>query len=88
MRFHSSTGKAARAAASTRARRAARRGDRDEAGGAEVGGHEEDGVAEVDGAAASVGEATLVEDLQEELVDVAVGLLDLVEEDDAVRAGV
>jgi hypothetical protein len=44
-------------------------------------------LAEVDGAAAAVGEATLVEDLQEELVDVAVGLLDLVEEDDAVRAG-
>ena len=49
-------------------------------------GHDDDGVAEVDGAALRVGEAAVVEDLQEDVEDVAVRLLDLVEEDDGVGA--
>ncbi len=53
---------------------------------AEVGGHDEDGVLEVDGAALGVGEAAVVEDLQEHVEDVGVRLLDLVEEDDRVGA--
>ena len=52
--------------------------------GAEVRGHDEDGVFEIDGAALGVGEAAVVEDLQEDVEDVGVGLLDLVEEDDGV----
>jgi hypothetical protein len=49
-------------------------------GGAEVGGHDQHGVAEVDRAALAVGEATLLEDLQQRVEHVGVGLLDLVEE--------
>ena len=51
---------------------------------AEVAGHDDDGVLEIDGAALAVGEASVVEDLQEDVEDVVVGLLDFVEEDDAV----
>ncbi len=39
------------------------------------------GVGEVDRAALAVGEAAVVEDLQEDVEDVGVGLLDFVEED-------
>jgi hypothetical protein len=47
--------------------------------------HDHDhGVLEVDRATLAVGEATVVEDLQEDVEDVGVGLLDLVEEHDAV----
>src|SRR5208283_4531821 len=52
---------------------------------AEVRGHDEDGVLEVDGAALGVGESAIVEDLQEDVEDVGMGLLDLVEEDDGIR---
>ena len=51
--------------------------------GAEVAGHDHDGVAEVDGASLAVGDTAVVEDLQEQVEDVGVGLLDLVEQDDA-----
>ena len=44
-----------------------------------------DRVAEVDGAALGVGEASVVEDLQQGVEHVGVGLLDLVEEHDRVR---
>ena len=54
--------------------------------GAEVGGHDEDGVFEVDGAALAVGEAAVVEHLEEHVEDVGVRLFDLVEEDDGVGA--
>ena len=47
---------------------------------AEVGGHNDDGVLEVDGAALVVGEASVVEHLQEDVEDVGVSLLYLVEE--------
>src|SRR6266852_1666885 len=51
----------------------------------EVAGHDDDRVAEVDGAALRVREAALVEDLQQDVEDLGVRLLDLVEQDHAVR---
>ena len=45
---------------------------------ADVGGHDEDGVLEVHLAADAVGELALVEHLQQHVVDIVVGLLDLV----------
>ena len=54
---------------------------------ADVRGHDDDGVLEVDGAALAVGEAAVVEDLQQDVEDVVVRLLDLVEQDDASTAG-
>ena len=53
--------------------------------GADVARHDDDRVLEVDGAALVVGEAPVVEDLQQHVEDVGVRLLDLVEQDDAVR---
>ena len=52
---------------------------------AQVRGHDQHGVAEVDGAALSVGEPAVVEDLQQHVEDLVVRLLDLVEEDHRVR---
>ena len=54
-------------------------------GRADVGGHDDHRVAEVDRAALAVGQAPVVEDLQEHVEDLGVRLLDLVEEDDGVR---
>ena len=51
----------------------------------EVGRHDDDDVAEVDGAALSVSESAVVEELQQHVEHVRVGLLHLVEEDDPVR---
>ena len=51
-------------------------------GGAEVGGHDQHGVLEVDRAALGVGEAAVLEDLQQRVEDVGVRLFDLVEEHD------
>ena len=56
-----------------------------EEGGAEVARHDDDGVAEVDHAALAVREPTVVEHLEEELVELARRLLDLVDEHDRVR---
>ena len=50
----------------------------------DVGGHDEDDVLEVHGAALRVGELPVLQDLQHDVEDVRVGLLDLVEENDAV----
>ena len=47
--------------------------------------HHDHAVAEVDRAALAVGEAPVVEDLQQDVEHVGVRLLDLVEEDDGVR---
>ena len=44
-----------------------------------------DGVAKVDGAALAVGEAPVVQDLQQHVEYVRMRLLDLIEQDDAVR---
>ena len=52
--------------------------------GADVGGHDEQHVFERDGAALRVRQAAVLEDLQQDVEDVGVGLLDLVEQDDAV----
>ena len=52
----------------------------------DVRGHDQDGVLEVDRAALAVGQATVVHHLQEHVEDVGVGLLDLVEQHDRVRA--
>src|SRR5690606_27663535 len=51
---------------------------------AEVRGQHEDRVAEVHRAALTVGEAAVVEHLQEDVEDLRVGLLDLVEQHDRV----
>ena len=52
---------------------------------AEVARHDEHGVGEVDGAALAVGEAAVVEQLQQHVEHVGVRLLDLVEQHDRVR---
>src|SRR5713101_3952082 len=52
---------------------------------AQIRGHDEDGVLEVDHVTHGVREAAVVEDLQEHVEDIGMGLLDLVEEDDRVR---
>jgi len=48
----------------------------------DVGRHDDHGVPEIDSAALGVGEASVVEDLQQHVEHVGVGLLDLVEQDD------
>ena len=53
--------------------------------GADVAGHDENGVAEIDRAPLGVGEAPILEDLQEDVEHVGVRLLDLVEEHHAIR---
>ena len=53
---------------------------------ADVRGHDDHGVAEVDRAALAVGQPAVVEQLQEDVEDLRVRLLDLVEQDDGVRA--
>ena len=52
--------------------------------GAGVGGQDEDGVAEVGLATVVVGQRRVVHDLEQDVVDVLVGLLDLVHDHDAV----
>ena len=52
----------------------------------DVRGHDQHGVLEVDRAALAVGQAAVVHHLQQDVEDVGVGLLDLVEQDDGVRA--
>ena len=51
---------------------------------ADVRGHEQDGVAEVDRPALAVGQAAVVEYLEQDVEDVRMRLLDLVEEHHAV----
>jgi hypothetical protein len=53
--------------------------------GADVGGHDHDRVAEVDGTSLRVGQAPVVEQLQQCVEHVRVGLLHLVEQHHAVR---
>ena len=50
----------------------------------DVGGQDDHGVLEVDRAALGVGQAAVVEQLEQHVEDVVVGLFDLVEEDDAI----
>src|SRR5215204_6240220 len=52
----------------------------------DVRGHDEDDVLEVHGAALRVCELSVLQYLQHDVEDIRVGLLDLVEENDAVRA--
>ena len=52
---------------------------------ADVARHDDDRIPEVDGSALRIGEAPVIEDLQQDVEDVGMGLLDLVEEDDRVR---
>ena len=54
-------------------------------GGTEVRRHDDHGVLEVDRATLRVGEATVLQDLEERVEHVGVGLLDLVEEHDGER---
>ena len=54
-------------------------------GGPEVAGHDDDRIAEVDGPTFRIGQPAFVEDLQQEVEEVAAGLFDFVEEDDTVR---
>ena len=51
---------------------------------ADVAGHDQDGVSEVDGSTLAVRQPSVVEDLQEDVEDVRVGLFDLVEQDHLV----
>ena len=53
--------------------------------GAQVGGHDQDGVAEIDDIALSVGHAAVVQDLQQGIPDFGMRLLDLVEQEHAIR---
>ncbi len=53
---------------------------------ADVGGHDDDGVAEIHLATLGVGKMTLLHDLQEHVVDLGMGFLHLVEDDDGVGA--
>ena len=72
--LHRLVGRIAGARAAGRDRRAA-----------DVAGHDDDRVLEVDRPALAVGQAAVVEDLEQDVEDVRVGLLDLVEQDDLVR---
>ena len=56
----------------------------DEIFGAEVRGHDDQRVAEVDRAALAVGQAAVVEHLQQHVEDIGMRLLDLVEEHDLI----
>src|SRR5579883_2622940 len=67
-------------------RRAKADGARGKRGGTGVGGDDDNGVSEIDRLAVRVGEAAVVEQLQEQVEDLRVRLLDFVKEDDAVRA--
>ena len=71
------------AAAGALHREAQGRGPGDLAG-TDVARHDDDGVAEVDLAPLAVGEAALLEDLEQDVEEVGVGLLDLVEEHDEI----
>ena len=51
---------------------------------ARIGGHDDDGVLEVHIAALGVGNVTVIQDLKQDVQHIRMGLLDLVEEDDAV----
>src|SRR5579875_292981 len=53
--------------------------------GADVRGHDDDRVLEVDGSPLAVGQAAVVENLQQHVEDVGVRLFDLVEEHHAIR---
>jgi hypothetical protein len=52
--------------------------------GAEVGGHDQDRVLEVDRPALRISEPAVVQDLEQDVEDVCVGLLDLVEQEHRV----
>ena len=52
----------------------------------QIGGHDQHAVREVDGAALPIGQATIVEYLEEHVKDVRVGFLDLVEQHHGVRS--
>ena len=54
-------------------------------GSAEVAGHDDDSVAEVYDATLAIGQAAVVEDLQEELDELPRSLLNLIDEDNRVR---
>ncbi len=54
--------------------------------GAGVAGHDDDGVLEVDLSAVTVGQDTVVQNLQKQVVDVGVGLLNFVQKHHAVGA--
>ena len=53
---------------------------------AEVGGHDQDRVLEVHGPALAIGQAAIVEHLQQHVEDLRIGLLDLVEQHHGIRA--
>src|SRR4029077_19552202 len=61
-------------------------GELGDEGRADVAGHDDHDVLEVDGAALTVGEPAVVEDLEQDVEHVLVGLLDLVEQEHGVRA--
>src|ERR1035441_9789804 len=54
-------------------------------GGAGIGGHDQDDVAEIDLLAVVIGELAVIHDLQQDVEQVGMRLLDLVEQQDAMR---
>ena len=54
-------------------------GDVEDVLAADVAGHDDDGVAEVDGATLAIGQAAVVQHLQQHVEHLDVGLLDLIE---------
>ena len=56
-----------------------------DARGAQVAGHDDDRVPEIDGSAVAVGQAPVLQDLEQDIENVGMGLLDLVEEHHPVR---
>ena len=54
--------------------------------GAQVRGEDNDRVGKIDGASLAIGQASIVEDLEQYVEDVAVRLLDFVEQDDLIRS--
>jgi hypothetical protein len=54
---------------------------------AEVRGHHDHGVAEIHGAALAIGQAAIVEHLQQHVEHVRMRLLDFIEQDHGIRAG-
>jgi len=53
---------------------------------AQIGGHDHDGVLEVDRAPLAVGDSPVIQELQQNIEHLGMSLLDLVEENHAVRA--
>ena len=52
---------------------------------ADVRRHDDDGVLEIDGIAETIGQMPILEDLQQDVVHIRMGLFDFVEQNDGIR---